>query len=789
MWCSTVAALALVVADSTAKDPATRAVSLPRITQPPVIDGALTDSAWRNAAKLTDFVQYYPDEKKPGRRKSVAYVAYDADNLYVAFVAEESRQNLRATVFPRERGGQADDRVGIYLDVFGDQRRAYYFSVNPHGIQSDGMHSEGHNHPDNSPDYIWYSAGQVTDSGWTVEIRIPFTSIRFPSTEEFSVGLNITRHYGKTSEGDSWAPRVRGNPCDICQQGWLTGIRGVKQKRTVDVRPYMATERADARQYENALVPSGDRTYPVLRPLGFEQGPFSSRAGMDLRFTLTPAFTLNATLNPDFSQVESDELQVTVNQRFALFYRERRPFFVEGGDAFQQLRGQEDQFNGPGTSFYSRAIADPAIGVRLTGKSGPWTTAVLYARDDRPNSFWFQGAEAGGIDTLLTGSADAVVARVKRDVLSNSYVGMISTLRRQGDQQNGVLGFDANLKSGNYTLYVDGGMSAYRGALLTTALDTTGACPAGYIADPSSAENDCTHFLHDGENLSGGYYMARLSRYTSSTYAAARVYGVSRGYRNQLGLLARSATEGYSGYLKFTQYPGGSIFQSISEEVYAAKTYRYRGGGLDYIVQPRLTIGAPRGTYLSIGPNFDQTRIYGTPVNLARMGYFLVTSPLRWLEVFAFGQIGDLEIYDPTAPRAGKGINTFTNLTFKPTARASVKVGATKVNHFEKGTGDEVDDATLFDVRGEYQFTRKLGFRAIVQQSNQRSALITNPFYDDIASSGSGLLMSYEVAPTSFFYLGYNGSWQDFQSPLTDRDRRIQTGGLVFCKLTYLMRM
>lgn len=403
-------------------------LTLHRTDQRPAIDGQLDEPLWQDATRLTDFIQFEPLDQARPSQPSIGYVTYDSDNLYIGFRAFEARRaDVRSTIYARERGGSADDQVTILIDSYGDQRRAYELRLNPRGIQQDGVRVEGQ-FADYSVNLVWRSAGRVLADGWSVEAAIPFASLRFSASDTLAFGFNMIRSYGRGTEQNSWAPRRRGSPCDICQQGTLTGITGIDRRRRAEILPYVSYSQLGARGFADTSVMLDGEARAARAPRGFDMRDPRQAVGADLRFSFTPAIVLNAAINPDFSQVESDETQVQANQRFALFLQERRPFFLEGADVFAAGRSTI------GDQFYSRAIVDPSVGGRIAVKEGTYAAGVLYARDDAP-AYWSNNAHESSRYTQNFGAgAHVLAARARRDVLSNSFVGAF-VLGRQGERR------------------------------------------------------------------------------------------------------------------------------------------------------------------------------------------------------------------------------------------------------------------------------------------------------------------------------------------------------------------
>jgi hypothetical protein len=761
-----IAALSGAVDSTLMKPPESVRIAIPRVSQRPVLDGKLDDSTWTQAAKLTDFVQYEPNDLVRGREKSIAYVAYDAQYLFLAFRAFESHPgDVRATVFPRERGGDGDDRVTFLLDTFLDKRRAFEFKSNPFGIQTDGIKVEGQD-GDPSPDFVWYSAGRVDDQGWSVEMMIPWGSLRFPHKEPLSIGFNVVRVYGRAAAKDSWVPRRNGNPCEICQEGVLTGIAGINKHRTVDVLPYVSGSQLGARKFASDSALSGARFFPTRPPLGFNTGKPHGEVGGDIKLAVTSSAIVNATLNPDFSQVESDADQVRVNQRFTLFQTEKRPFFLEGRDAFEIPRSTDESRTNIGDLFYSRAIVDPAAGARLTAKQGRVTLASLYARDDQPGYFNYSGFESSGYLPLARSSADIVVARARADVLADSYVGLTAIGRRIGDSRNAVGSVDVSLRRGAITLNAEGGPS--------------------YDRAPSDASQPS---VLDGKRRTGMYYRAWASRAGKYFSTALVASGADSTFRDQLGRFPRVGIQQLDGRVTFMQYPGTRIFQRLSQGLTVYTANAFRGRLLDYTVLLPLQFQFQKATSVTLTPLRQHLTLFGQRLYMTGISADASSNASQVISGLGSIYIGDREIIDQLRSRVGKGYNASVQLVVRPVPQASVEIKGQRSWHADKWNTPLVDDARLLRVKGTYQFTRSLGLRVIEEYSNQYDTRVVNPFYRRGVRNAQSGLVSYELGPSSFLYVGYNEGSQNFDEPIVDGGARLRTDSQLFLKLSYLIRI
>ncbi|HVL67584.1 MAG TPA: DUF5916 domain-containing protein [Vicinamibacterales bacterium] len=397
------------------------AVTAPRLEASAVIDGALDDEVWTRAARLSGFSQYAPNDGRPAENETEVLVWYSPTAIYFGIRAAAAPGSVRATLAERDRI-DADDWVQLYLTTFNDGRQATVFGVNPLGVQMDGALVEGtrsgqggggfgglsagRETPDLSPDFVFESKGRLTGDGYEVEIRIPFKSLRYQSRPVQDWGLHVIRRVQSSGHEDSWVPARRTASSFLGQSGTLVGLTDLRRGLVMDLNP-VVTARADGAQH------AGSWRYDAGAP----------EAGGNLRWGLTPNLTLNATVNPDFSQVEADASQFQFDPRRALFFAEKRPFFLDGSE----------YFSAPNNLVYSRRIIEPVVAAKLTGKVSGTSVAVLSAVDDTAHS--------------LTGRDNPLyqIVRLQRDVGGGSRAGMLYTDRVDGSATNRLLAGDARI--------------------------------------------------------------------------------------------------------------------------------------------------------------------------------------------------------------------------------------------------------------------------------------------------------------------------------------------------------
>lgn len=395
------------------------AIAVPRLEATVSIDGVLDEPVWRQAARLSGFSQYRPVDGRPAEDSTVVLVWYAPDAIVFGIRGFEAHGAVtRATLADRDNIG-ADDQVQLLLDTFNDHRRALLFSVNPLGVQQDGVRSEGlagaaggsnagfrfDGVVDLNPDFVYQSRGRLVPGGFEIEVRIPFKSLRYQSTATQNWGFQVVRVTQHSGYEDTWTPVVRANASFLIQSGSLEGLHDLRRGLVMDLTPEV-TERVNG--------------FPASA--GYDYGHADEAIGGTLRWGVTQNLSLTATANPDFSQVEADVGQVTLNQRFALFFPEKRPFFLDG----------LEQFDTPNVLIYMRRIADPVAGVKLTGKVGHTGVAYLAAVDAQSQSLHGDNP----ISNLL---------RLRRDLGQNSTVGVTYTDRIDGGDYNRVAGADARI--------------------------------------------------------------------------------------------------------------------------------------------------------------------------------------------------------------------------------------------------------------------------------------------------------------------------------------------------------
>jgi uncharacterized protein DUF5916/cellulose/xylan binding protein with CBM9 domain len=411
-------------------------LTIPRLERSPSLEDFLSmqpqGETALHMAKVTGFTQRDPHDGETVSEPTDAYLGYDQKNLYIVFVCFDDPGKVRARMSRRE-DVHDDDQVEVLLDTFHDRRRAYAFQTTPLGVQWDAIWTEASReeetsaHFDTSFDTVWDSRGKVTDKGFVVWMAIPFKSLRFSANRQQQWGIILYRGINRKTENSFWphvSLKVEGR---LGQAATLNGLEGISPGHDIELIPYglMRGFRAlDTRDYTNPY---------------FQNATAQGQPGMDAKFVFHDHFTLDLTANPDFSQVESEDPQITVNQRYAVYFPEKRPFFLEN----------EDFFRTPMDLFFTRNIGDPSAGIRLTGKDGPYSVGLMTADDRSPGLAVPDYVPLSGLRSYFT------IARVSRDIFGQSSVGALYTDWEcpTTGEFNRVGGVDTHLKlNPNWTL-------------------------------------------------------------------------------------------------------------------------------------------------------------------------------------------------------------------------------------------------------------------------------------------------------------------------------------------------
>jgi hypothetical protein len=709
-------------------------VRMPRVARPPVLDDYVSGEPPQGELVMKDFRQREPNDGDAASEQTTAYLSYDANNLYVAFVCRDrTPARLRARLSRRDAIAQ-DDQVVLMLDTFHDRQRAYVFAANPLGVQADAMASEGRD-DDYSFDAVWRADGRLLQDGFAVLMSIPFRSLRVAAVPSGAWGLAVARVIPRNSEQSFWPYVTRRVEGLIQQFGTLESPQRVATGRNLQFIPY-------------ASASSG-------RYLDNKRSTFSSdtqgRLGLDAKVVIRDAVAVDVAINPDFSQVESDQPQVAVNQRFELFYPEKRPFFLESASTFRYVRTAPTDpttRNIPDMLFFSRRLQNPELGARVTGKIGRWSFGGVLANDR-------------GFSTATSAARDAeiAVARVQREFARQSTIGAFVTLRRSGGETNRVGAIDLRWKlSANWLFSGQAVTSQTRSAALP--------------------------------RIDGAAYNASLF-YSSRRVLYSLFYSDrSPAFRTTLGFVPRVDIRQIEQYGEYRWRPTAGPIVAFGPNTYVRFNWNRAGQLQEWIVRIPFEVHLKGRTQIFVRRVESAELFRGVQLRQHIQTVNVTTEWLKRLSISEGFEWGLTPNYFPAAghlPYVAKSIGGSLGLIFRPTPRLRYEQ-----TYLHSGLAAAFSNNILRSTLN-YQFTRRLSARAIADYNGvvPNQALVT---LNRDKRVGVDTLLTYQVGPATALYLGYTTGFQNFALseaglPVERVEApRTETGRQLFMKISYLIR-
>lgn len=784
-------------------------VVIPKFDKPPVIDGKLNEEVWQKAAVLKDFYQIQPGDNTTPSKPTEVLIGFDPQFLYVAFKATDEPDKVRATVAKRDNIFQ-DDYVGFFLDTFNDKRKAFEAFFNPLGIQGDGVLTEGRGE-DFSVDLLMESKGVVHETGYTVEIAIPFKSLRFEAGKGKLWGAHFFRRIKRfENELDSWMPFSRSIDSNLSQAGHLTGLEGISVERTIELIPSLTVSQNSRFVGSFPPVPAGgDPGRIVNEPVGLD-------LGLTARFIPSSAVTVDLAINPDFAQVEADQLVVTANQRFPIFFPEKRPFFLEGIDIFQT----------PITAVHTRSIVDPDIAVKTTGKLGRNTFGLMVASDNGPGNL--SADERGSLASCVERRAlvtPGEICNAERFVDKNAYIGVLRLKRDVGKENSlGILATTYNfIEKHNQVFGIDGRLRLDKQT--TTTFQLLGTTSRNFFFDPDDGVN--RYRTGNGFGYSGSYNVSGRN-WGWELYGE----GFTQDYRADVGFFQRTNSNFNYGFIRYNSDPNPKKkIISFHYHTIAHIGYDWQGRMYTWESENLVELQLPRNSWVGAWwePGYERLfdREFGptreakpcNPFSVVNKCTFYGESTERasdkqHLSVYAGsnfskkiqfnGQVThrwghfDLDFgsgsskYPRVSPAAlalgqnapldpGRGnlLQFNGSVTYQPTneLRASFSINSQQLKRYD--TDRYAFKVNILTFRGTYQFTKATFTRVILDYNTLNSRL------------RSQALFGWTPSPGTAFYAGYNDDLNyDSPHPFT-RDivpgfrRNSRT---LFIKLSYLIR-
>jgi hypothetical protein len=712
-----------------------------RAERPPKLEDYLNPIAERPGFKVTEFLQREPHDGAPVSQETAAYISYDDRFLYVAFICKADPHKLRAHMVKREDIA-GDDSVSVSLDTFHDGQRAYEFFANPLGIQLDGITAEGVEDDDFSFDTVWQSKGKITQDGYVVLFSIPFKSLRFHSRSKRSStwGIALGRVIPGNRELSTWPLLTTKVEAYVPQFANMESPENAHSGRNIELTPYGFA--GGEKFLDTTATPPVVTSQPVYR------------GGIDAKVVIHDQITVDATVNPDFSQVESDEPQVTTNQRYEVFFPEKRPFFLENSD----------YFNTPETLLFTRRIVDPQYGLRLTGKIGDWKIGFLGIDDRAP------GLVLPTTDPLFGERAEIFAGRVQRGFNGgSSNVGLMFTRHQFGGNSTTVGSFDTRLKLGRNWIFTGQYMeSAVQGGGVATDL---GSAIYAELKHAGRSFNWSTGYVDRTGNFAGD----DLGFFTRTDIRQLRE-SASYQWKPEGGALT-SVGPNFSGYATLDH-------ANVLQDWYAdlPMVFNFKGPSA-------FSVGRTESYEFYQGIGFRKQASYGTFSTDKLRVVGLSAAYLQGVEINYFPAAGRL-------PTLGLSTEASGGLTFKPMKRLKFEE-----RYIFSRLGDFASRTVILEnhiarSKINFQATKPLSFRVIVDYNG----LSGNPLLADLEHPrrfSYDALITYLIHPGTAFYIGYSDQYENLQIDPTDPLGLRRTPDLLnrltsrqfFVKLSYSFRM
>ncbi len=737
-----------IFASAQAEDDKT--LTIPAIDRPPTLADFAgmkpSEAIKKKMSMVSGFIQQEPADGKPATHDTHVYMAYDAKHLYAVFLAFDSEpEKIRARMSPRENVF-SDDYVDIQIDTFNDQRRAYTFLATPLGIQWDALWTEGQDF-DDSYQAVWRSDGKITDKGYMILFSIPFSSLRFPATSEQTWGLLLNRTIPRLSEESFWPAYTNRIEGRLNQAGTLKGVKDISPGRNIMLNPYGFA-----------------RNFRILDPdtATFNEEDFDPELGLDAKMVIKDSFVLDLTVNPDFSQVESDQPQVTVNERFEVFFPEKRPFFLENADFFNTFTNL----------VFTRRIIDPNAGLRFTGKKGKYGLGVMLIDDEAPG----QNREAD--DPLSGETAKIGIVRVSRDISAQSTMGVLFTNREFGDNYNRVGGLDGRLKLND-----------------------------NWIAQFQSAFSETKK---EDQTLNGASHQIMVNRSGRHLNIHNHFLRTGSGFATQLGFLGgeqRPNSMNLHNRTGYTFRPEGKALVEWEIAGRIGQTWDADGHSLDTFTDPEISWKWAGDSNLGVSYQYSKQTL--TPEEFSGLladtelteatyeiefssDYFsLISFNLE----YEFGQGVNFVPADGKPPEEVDTKSIEAGFTLRPLSQLRWDANYFYVTLDDQSGAGRIFDNEILRSRINWQFTRELSLRLIYQtETTDPDEGLTR--LETSKNRNTDLLLRYILNPWTALYLGYNSNESNFQIIETENGRQViptlkelnRDGKQYFLKFSYLFQ-
>ncbi len=705
------------------------------------IDGDLSDEAWRTATRIDKWYEVQPGDNNEPPVRNVGFLTFDDRFLYVGFEFEDPQPSaIRAPLGDHDNvNGNSTDFGGIFIDPLNTGRTAVEFFVTPRNVQFDAVTDDASGE-NASPDFFWDSAARITNHGWTLEMRIPFSSLRYRNIDPQTWGIILFRNYPRRFRYQFFSARLpRNSNCLVCRENRLVGLEHLPAGGHIVAAPYVNSA-------EKAQRAGDDLTQPLVSDL-------RSHVGLDLKYTPNANNALDLAVKPDFSQVESDTAQISANERFALFYPEKRPFFLEGVDLFQT----------PFQAVYTRTITAPDWGGRVTGKEGGIRYTALVTEDAGGGTAILPGPNASS--TAPQDFASTVfVARAKRD-MGLSFVGVIVTDReaKDGGSHNRVVGPDFQWRPSASDVVT--GQWLYSDTRTPNRPD---------LADAWT-----------GDLLRGSAFQTYWNHNTRHLDWYAKYADVGSGFRADTGFIPQVGYREVSAATGWQMYPTGLVTR---ERTFLQVDYQTEPSGavITRDVEPGVGLDTRWNGFMQLRYIDNRTRAGegGPVIERRQFGYTAQFSPSRKIALVAVnGTLGQDIDFDNARPARGITINA--NATLQATDHLALDlVQNVRWLHVTDAVGRDVPLFTqqVQRVKGTYTFTSRLFVRGIGQyvSTTRDPRLYISSVTARSGDFGGSALFAYKINWQSVLFIGYGDDRE-----LSDLNRLEPLDRQLFIKVSY----
>jgi len=673
------------------------------------VDGRLNDTGWRDAAIADHFHERDPGDNIKPPVKTKVFATYDDNYLYLAAICYDDPSEIRATLSPRDH--MNGDNIGFFIDTYGDAAWAYTLNVNPFGVQADALWSDGYGE-DGMFDLIFESAGKITDSGYQVELAIPFSSLRFPNKEEQTWRIQFWRHhYRDTHYNITWAANDRNESNWVRNWGTLTGIKNVTPGKGIEIMPAWTGSLTGALE----ILPDSS--------LEFQNDDAHGEPSLSCKYAVSSNVTIDATINPDFSNVESDAYQIDVNSPTALSYSEKRPFFQEGSDLY---RTRMDL-------VYTRSINDPDFAAKLTARLGRTSISFLSAHDKHsPFIIPFEETSSG---LLLGGKSFSNILRARRTIGSGSQVGVLIANRYwEGGGSGTTYSADAILRFSRRITLRAQAVGSY-----TEEPDDSDLTPG--LGDVYF-DNDKYTAAFDGESFNGYAVSGNLSYNSPNFYISGSYTETGPSFRADNGWIPRNNRRDASMYASYQIRLNRGLVERISIEVNPMRIWNTEGRKKDEAVFTTIYIPLrfyqSNLTYQHLISTEEFAGIYFDNIWNNYVGFNTHPS-----EMLAFGgsfNYGNQIAYGYRA--MGRQTKWGAWLDLNLFDRLYIENWINHVKSYDTETDDELFDGYIFGSRISYQHNRQLSVRLFSQYNDFTKTWDFDP------------LITYQITPFTLFYVG-----------------------------------